>query len=409
MAAVPGLVQNVRTILDPTTASLPLLNVASFVYAGACKVPHGSLGDPNHFDGFSYGGSGFTYVPSRNSFYIVGSNQANLSGELGMPPAFINSSKLSDLKTAPLLQGLKDGLEGKINMVDPVDPNSKRIGAQIVANGQLYISAYSYYDATGHQVASTFIRPINLSVTGQVTGPYRIGNLYPSWTYKYQTPIPPEWQAAFGGGWLAGGGAIGNTAASSYGPTVSVFNLSQLGPVPAPSTLVLGYPNAHQTLGGWGQGLPPNPLYNMMTEINAVVFVPGTRSVLFYGRTGMGRSCYGPGTTTQALDNTVPPVPPFDPADRWCYDLDVNSKGTHAYPYAPFVWAYDANELLAVRNGVKQPWQVVPYATWIPPFPFIAAAESILGASYDEANKRIFLCQSLADNTLPVIHAFSVN
>ena len=49
---------------------------------------------------------------------------------------------------------------------------------------------------------------------------------------------------------------------------------------------------------------------------------------------GTGTFCYGEGAT--------------------CNDPTDSSKGNHAYPYQYQVWAYDANDLAAVKAGSKQ-------------------------------------------------------
>jgi hypothetical protein len=89
-----------------------------------------------------------------------------------------------------------------------------------------------------------------------------------------------------------------------------------------------------------------------------MVFPSGSRSLLYFGTQGIGKFCYGEGTSDPSLNGK-----PTPDGTIWCYDPDNSSKGTHAYPYVPEVWAYDARDLLAVRRGLKKPWQVKPYAT----------------------------------------------
>ena len=81
--------------------------------------------------------------------------------------------------------------------------------------------------------------------------------------------------------------------------------------------------------------------------MGGLVFPAGTRSVLFFGKQGVGTFCYGPGTSNQALVGTI--APGF--VDPYCYDPVDDSKGTHAYPYIYQVWAYDANDLAAAKAG----------------------------------------------------------
>jgi hypothetical protein len=123
--------------------------------------------------------------------------------------------------------------------------------------------------------------------------------------------------------------------------------------------------------------------------------------VLFFGTQGIGRFCYGEGTSDRAL--AFKPTPD---GTIWCYDPADSSKGTHAYPYVPEVWAYDAAELAAVRAGRMRPWQVRPYAAWRLSLPF--DAPQIGGAAYDPAHGLIYLTHQYTDGAAPVIDVFSV-
>jgi hypothetical protein len=79
----------------------------------------------------------------------------------------------------------------------------------------------------------------------------------------------------------------------------------------------------------------------------------------------------------------------------------------HGYPYAYYVWAYDAADLAAVARGKKQPWDVMPYAAWPLSLPYTSHT-SIGGATYDVSTRRIFVSQTLTDGALPVVHVFKI-
>lgn len=87
-------------------------------------------------------------------------------------------------------------------------------------------------------------------------------------------------------------------------------------------------------------------------------------------------------------------------------DPDGSSKGTHAYPYVPEVWAYDAGDLAAVRKGIKKPWSVKPYATW--KLPLTLGSPQIGGVAYDPAAGIVYVSQQFGDDTAPLVHVFSV-
>jgi hypothetical protein len=201
--------------------------------------------------------------------------------------------------------------------------------------------------------------------------------------------IPAEWQSAFAGPALTGNCGLAIASAQSNGPAASVFdpsNIGQGGGIAA--TPVVGYPYGHQL--GPGEATT-NAYFNLTTKIRGIVFPVGTRSVLFFGRHGVGTYCYGEGSTCG------------DPAD--------SSKGTHAYPYKYQVWAYDVNDLVSVKNGVKQQYQIQPYAVWNFNLPFESTGGQHLigGAAYDPRTNLVYLSQQCEDtNCAPIIHAFRV-
>ena len=173
-------------------------------------------------------------------------------------------------------------------------------------------------------------------------------------------------------------------------PSASVFNPADVGSKnPVPATLVVGYPYSNPTLGTWEGNGSPNPLYNMTTSVKGVVFPQGSRSVLFFGSTGLGKPCYGTGIQ--------------------CSDLEGASKGTHAYPYTAYVWAYDANDLLSVKNGQKKSYDIRPYATWQLNLSFASGPERIGGAVYDPASQKIYILGEHGDGDSPVVQVYKLN
>ena len=366
-------------------------------YLGAFRVPQlGSAGDQNSFD---YGGTSLSFNATNNSLFMVGFSQQQALAEISIPT--LGTGPLSGLKVSSLLQNFKDPTEGKLSQINPTDPNSKLIGGTLVYNNKLYLTGYSYYDGSGTQSKTIFARPLNLSTAGQVQGPYAVGNQYQGFVSGYMTPIPATWQASLGGPMLIGNCCLAIAGIQSNGPAASVFSPASVGVVdPVPATPVVGYPSTNP-LAGWGT---TNPLYNGSTHVTGIVFPNGTRSVLFFGRHGVGTFCYGPGTSDASLAGTTSPS-----GDPWCYDPTDSSKGTHAYPYKHQVWAYDANDLLTVKNGTKAQYAIVPYAVWNFDLPYDGGGMDIGGAAYDPQTGRIYVSQLYTDvNSGPVIHVFQV-
>ncbi|MDB6088783.1 MAG: hypothetical protein JWN85_1567 [Gammaproteobacteria bacterium] len=378
----------------------PLLQQSNLAYQGAFRVPQGSS-DTTTFD---YGGTALTYNPGNKSLYMVGHDWYQLSAEISIP-SIVNSTNISSLATATILQTFADSTQGKLNQINPSDPNTKKVGGQLVYNGKLVVAGYSFYDGSGAQSTSHFARPLSLSTTGQVQGPVRIGTQYPGFVSGYMTLVPPEWQSQLGGPALTGNCCLNIISEQSNGPAVSVFDPSKLGvQSPVPATPLVGYPYPH-ILGP--SETSQNQYFNLTTKITGVVFPVGTRSVLFFGRHGTGPYCYGPGTPDQSLAGK----PADGGVDVYCYDPADSSKGTHAYPYAYQVWAYDAIDLASVKNGTKLQYQITPYAVWTFHLPFESSDAHLTGgAGYDPQTNSIYLSQRCEDtNCAPIIHVFKVN
>jgi hypothetical protein len=184
---------------------------------------------------------------------------------------------------------------------------------------------------------------------------------------------------------------------TSFGPSSTVWD-----PAAAPNTTVhkmlLYYTQEHQLGNFTGQ----SEYFSGPTQVHGVVFPDQTRSVLYFGRQGTGPYCYGFGV------NQNPPPPPLPSGDQHCYDPAIADKGNHTYPYRYQVWAYDANDLIAVKNGTKQHWEPRPYAIWTLNLPFGISNAEINGAAWDPATRRIFVTQANADSAKPVVYVFSL-
>lgn len=370
----------------------PRVTETNFQYIGAFRVPTGTSTETT----FSYGGTALAFNPANNSLIMTGHDWHQRSAEISIPSP-VNSSNVDLLPRASLIQGFADPLEGRLNQINPSDPNSKKIGGHLVYGGKLIISAYSFYDGAGTQNASHFVRPLSLSATGKVVGPIKLGNVEARWAAGYMTQIPSEWQVSFGGSALTGLAGVAIASASSVGPSAAVLDVGTLEGSAPSARSVLGYPSSNSlaALYGASDASGSNPYWNLASQVRGVVFPEGSRSVLFFGRHGTGTYCYGEGGERGQ-----------------CYDPADSSKGTHAYPYRYQVWAYDANDLVDVKEGRKQRSAVQPYAVWSFSLPFEqnSAGRTIGGAAYDPATQRVFLSQQCVDtDCAPIIHVMKIN
>lgn len=243
-----------------------------------------------------------------------------------------------------------------IELINPQDPNKKIVGQGIVSGSDLYVWAYSYYDGNGTQSLTTF--KMNKSTLGSQTGPFRVSAANPGLTAYYTGSIPPAWRSVLGADSLAGACCLAIIGRSSAGPSVSAFNIADVGVVnPAPATMLVGYPNERPNCGTWGG--TTTQCYGGGDSLAGVVWIPGTSSPFFVGTHGTAPStCYGYGTLNLSLVGTFAPD-----GTLYCYDSDGN-KGPKSYPYIQQIWRYKASDFLAVKNGTKQPWEILPDLMW---------------------------------------------
>jgi hypothetical protein len=297
--------------------------------------------------------------------------------EISIPNATVDFSE-----TAQVLQPLTDVTEGTLSQIDPTDDTGIFLGGNLVYNGRLITSAYTFYDADASQTVSHGVSSnLNLADTNNFDGWYGFeAAANPRSFAGYMGLIPPEWQSALGGPALTGQGGLSILSASSFGPALTVFEPDDVGTQnPLPGTTVTFYPEGNPL---------PDAQFNWATNFSGIAFPSGTRSVLVFGRHGEN-FCYGTGSD--------------------CNDPCSPYQGAHAYPYYFRVWAYDALDFLDVINGTQQPWEVQPYAFWT--LSEIdnsgCAAVNFGGGTYDLATGRFFITEEFEEE--PAVHVYQIN
>lgn len=362
----------------PGPTSLPLLTGLDLRYAGAIRLPEQDAKDIP----LTYGGHALGMAADGKSLYyscIYGGGIARVS----LPEP---GGKAELLEPCVGLETLKE--------LDPDDPNAKRIGGVLAWNGRLVLSGYATYDAGGMVSKSHWVG----TSAADARGPFTVGDGRAGLVGGYMAVIPEEWRTLLGGPAFTGLCCVSIISRSSYGPTVSVFNPDELGTKKKiPAKMLLGYPHEHQTLGPYDFA---NEYWSSNVLIGGVVFPSGTRSVLFIGRHGTGY-CYGEGSKDPAMHFKRQPNGVVD----WCYDPTAEAKGAHGYPYRHMVWAYDANDLAAVKQGKRDPWNVKPYATWTLPEMVGGTGNAWMnGAVYDPGRRRIYI----VPGNDAVVHVYDV-
>jgi hypothetical protein len=391
MIASQAMVAPDRALAQSSPSTLPRLAFSDLSYAGAFRVPSETVNGEN----LKAGGQALAFSPGKPSLFIT--SLAGLVAEVSIPTPGL-SKHPDDLPFATFLQGFADPVEGHMGQVagDGVWTNSL-----VVHNGRLFGTASVYYDALNQQRVSHYHRALQLtqpSFSGftQVwetakTG-FVAGNL---------ALVPSEWQPALGGAMVSGQCCVPIVSRTSWGPAAFTFDPGSIGQKVAAATPLLYYTQDHPTVGQWGS---TNEVYGDATGMGGLVIVSGTRTALFFGRNGLGPACYGAGTSDASIVGTIG----ADGA-KWCYDPTNPYKGTHAYPYRYQIWAYDLNDLAAVKSGAKKPWEIVPYDVWPFDFPTTESRVWIGGVTYDAEHQTLYVTQQYADAELrPIIHVMKV-
>ncbi len=384
-------------VLLANPESLPLLMRDHLTYLGAFSLPKNT----NGVSDFGFGGGSITVVPGVNgeTHLMVGgrAQTGSTSARVSIPSTFSITSNWSGLPKAEFRSQFYNVVDGDVSALAGITTSDKgSVSGLIYYGGRLVVSATEWYGCS--QTKSHGFSGVDLSIVGDFAGFYRVhSQANVRATSGSMAHVPPEWAGLFGGPVMSGTWAKPVISCNSQGPAATVFNPNHLGvldSIPAKTVLYYGGGNA---LCVGASCLAPdilnsqNDYFNMTTKAAGLAFINGTRSVLFFGTHGTGPYCYG--------DNADCPSP--DPAN--------NDKGPHAFPYRYQVWAYDAVDLLKVKDGILPAHGPKPYAIWtLPELDYIRGVghAKMICATFDPQSRRIYI--SVGYNEDPRIEVFSV-
>ncbi|HPX93260.1 MAG TPA: hypothetical protein PK646_02375 [Bacillota bacterium] len=380
------------------------LSSNSIKYLGSFLPPEGQ--DQQTYE---WSATGLAYNPNNDSLFMVGHDHYQLVGEISIPEP-VKATEAGSLPRARVIQALSDITEGKLNHIGFNGrklPTNIKIGGLLVQDNKLLVSSYAYHEDAEKAVLSHGIRGLDFSVKNDFKGMFKVGDWGTGYLAGYMAEIPEEMRRLFKATTITGQGGIPKAERTSLGPSAFSFDIKDLGKTPCPAKTLLAYPLEHPTLGTWDNETSPNPPYNMSTQVTGMVFPKASSQVIFFGSTGLGVPGYGQGTNNKKLDRTK--IPNYD--EKYVYDpAQVDMKGTHAWPYAPYVWLYAVEDLLKVANQELNPWDIVPTDHFPLFFPYTddTKAYEIGGVAYDAAGQRIFVAERRGYHDEPVIHVYKL-
>lgn len=459
-----------------------LLQPSDLIKLGSFRLPSGDQGVGTA--GFAYGGQAIAYNPVNNSLFITGHKYFQAVAEVAIPETLSMSGIAKELPVAQILQPLTDATEGKLRYLNPdgsyYTGQGILIGGMYVHQGKLIGASYVTYG--GYEVTRSHWRSgLDLSVIGDFEGNFDVGT--PSQVENagyiggYVTKVPESWQERIGYPLISGQGGLSTISSrSSFGPAIFAYDPDEFVEGPAISSAIpcIYYNASNTNIGGWNS---ESSWYRAGTSVaNGAVWPTGSKSILTTGLYGVGETCYGYGNTNgtaggeprttrvggleiaawmdaNETDNYpcgTTSVPRSYLGGDWhscCYDPLGSAPGAHAYPYKPYVLAYDADDLMRVKNGGRivddpspnlvtdiyystgvldidvkvdptstttyKPYHIKPYVGFAidTPFKVQQAVPLTGGIGYDEANQIIYISETMTGYPYahPIITAFKIN
>lgn len=342
----------------PTPTPVALVQQSDLVYQGSFRLPQ--------LDALQYGGNSATMHGDK---LFVQGLENNIFYDFIIPVP-VNSSVYRDL---PFATEIKTYIDPDQRLRYDQNPSNSMLRGAMFVGPKLILSMASYYDAAYAQQTS-HVSIENGQATAHTLSP--VGH-----TGGFMTPITGELGPA-----LTGNFGLPIITRESWGPAAFIFDPNDFTKLAVP---VLDYPDASHSLGPWdGQ----SNVWNANSKFGGMHAIG--RSLLFVGVHGTGAFCYGGSTST----------PP-------CIDPEGIGQGLHSYPYTVRIWAYDTEDLIAVKHGLKQPWEPLPYGLWDITLPMTSGWTRVASA-YDSETRRLYLIQGFGDKDpaygFPVVHVYAV-
>lgn len=403
LTTVMALQWHVMAFADATTQ--PLVQATDISFIGKFGITNSGSGCST----FSYGGFGMTFYKDsqgRKTLFMGAHDQyGNCAGQIQVPAdAQLKSASTSyaSLNMATVLQSpavytrdTKGVDRFNDSGLDPNNGNPVVSQGFFVYNNRLIVSAQNTY-SFGQSVSiaaksSTTLNANNLSTLG-----FQAINASANARAEsgYFIPIPTEWQASnlFDAPAMTGNCCWSVISTSSGGPALTTFNPDDVGVVnPVPGKTVLHYQTPTTPLACPTDGACQSNVFNLTSRVIGGGFIPNTRTIFFVEGHGTGPYCYG--TAAECGNDTVM--------------SDV--KGPHAQPYRYQILAYDANDLIAVKNGNMQTHQPRPYNQanpWVLP-EFNGEDPRGHGAAFDPETGRLYV--RAADGNTPQVYVYQIS
>ncbi len=323
-----------------------------FGYLGAFRLECGGDWCSYNLDGVGLAVDGSLWVTDHVYDYAV--------RRVEIPAVLSASQVFGDLAEAATLEGpmATAGCPGTATELNGVSA----IGTEAATTCRDYYNVGPVYQAVYRRRPAATIEEI---------GP-QMDPFHPNKYGAYLFGLPSDWATAQGlgtkslvTGFSREAGAFGG----SQGPSLFAFDPDN----PSDAMDLLWYREIYP-------GCPGNcdfPGYESVDSWMGADWVrsPSGDAILISGVKG-GSTCYGSGSA--------------------CGDPCLDSQGYHGYPYAPRILFYDPDDLGDRLSGLVEPYEVLPYATWLPTELWQQECPNVGGLAFDQASGRLYVAERLA-------------
>ncbi len=357
-----------------------LFQIDDLQYEGGFRITTQSIGISN----MNYAQGPIEYNSVNHSLFIVGHSHHQAIAEFAIPQ-LDTSSIMSDLIIADSVLQTFSTVIGKVPGGNPQLIN--RIGGMEIIHGttdtSLIVNCYEYYDAPANNTHSTFVlHNANDLAATQATGFHEFSGIA-GHTCGWISPVPPAWQNITAGEYITGhSSGIPIMGRLSIGPSAFSFNSTDvISPSTAttiPTNKMLDFSLTNPLNSDLSNTSLTNDIWTHLSRATYGMIVPGTSTYLTIGHSGGHNSgvCYK------------------------CTQNNGNLCGGYCAPdhedYYKYYWLWDMNDLIKVKNGTMNSYDVYPYDYGEFQTPFSNSVK-IGGGTFDPQSGLLYLTLIKAD------------